>query len=202
MIKVRTKPARCTVLSLLCIAAALLNWYFGRFVFNFLGLPLFVNTIFTAAITFYAGIIPGLAVILINRIFRIVMFGDITFFVLVSIAEVFIIGLLRPRTEIQWKNLHDRQAFAEMISVFASLMLLYVVTSVSASVLGGLINSYLTTRSRLNFSASDIFRGGIFDNGLPQLAKDIFSRFPVNLIDRLIVIFGGYFISRWLRKLA
>jgi hypothetical protein len=50
------------------------------------------------------------------------------------------------------------------------------------------------------FSAEDAFKIGLLPSGIPVLAMDILSRIPVNIVDRFIVIFGGYFISGIYRK--
>jgi len=39
-------------------------------------------------------------------------------------------------------------------------------------------------------------------NNLPTLAVNILSRILINIVDRFIVIFGGYFISRVLVKFS
>ena len=54
---------------------------------------------------------------------------------------------------------------------------------------------------RKYFLAPDTLAGSMIYN-LPVLAVNIFSRIPVNIADRFIVIFGGYFISRGLVKLT
>ncbi|MCL2557480.1 MAG: hypothetical protein FWE09_03285, partial [Treponema sp.] len=89
-------------------------------------------------------------------------------------------------------------------SVFASLMLLYVVTSVSASVLGGIIEHFLFPEATRfsDFSPNNVFSDGFYGSGFHRLATSILSRFPVNLIDRAIVVFGGYFIALGIRKLC
>jgi hypothetical protein len=39
------------------------------------------------------------------------------------------------------------------------------------------------------------------DSGIPILAMNILSRIPVNIIDRFIVIFGGFFIAEGIKRL-
>jgi len=43
--------------------------------------------------------------------------------------------------------------------------------------------------------AEDVYKAGIQQNLFPVPIMNILSRIPVNLVDRFIVIFGGYFIS-------
>ena len=51
------------------------------------------------------------------------------------------------------------------------------------------------------FNAAVVFAAGLITNNLPVLAVNILSRIQVNIVDRFIVIFGGYFISRGLVRL-
>jgi len=82
-------------------------------------------------------------------------------------------------------------------------MVLYIVCSLTISVLGGVID-YLhysvLSNSKRSFSAEDTFKISLLRSGIPVLAIDILSRIPVNIVDRFIVIFGGYFISRLIIK--
>ena len=51
------------------------------------------------------------------------------------------------------------------------------------------------------FSSEDTFKISLFRGGLPLLLVNIFSRIPINIVDRFIVIFGGFFISHGLEKI-
>jgi len=203
MMTANNRASRFIKLLLLCIAAALLNWGFGYFVFVVLTIPLFVNTIFTAAVTFYAGLVPGIAVIVINRLFRLMEPGGMSLFILVSIVEVIIIWRLRP--ELTWPGFRGSRALAQTVNIFWRLALLYVVASLTASVLGGLIGFYYIIAepemAQERFSPNTVFQTAFYDGGIHQLATSIFSRIPINLIDRAIVIFGGYFVALGIRKL-
>jgi hypothetical protein len=78
-------------------------------------------------------------------------------------------------------------------------MLLYIVCSLAISLLGGLIDffyHYRWSHPKVYFSAEDTIKIGLLRSNIPVLAMDILSRIPVNIVDRFIVIFGGYFISR------
>jgi len=50
------------------------------------------------------------------------------------------------------------------------------------------------------YSPSDIFKLGFLRHNAPVLAAGILSRIPINIVDRFIVIFGGYGISLIFRK--
>ena len=194
------------MLLLLCIAAGFLNWFIHFLAFDTLGLPLFIDTVFTAAITFYAGLIPGLATVMIFQMYW-PFFVDthISPFSIVSIVEVIIIWRLRPDSGPIWPGLRGRSAFTESVTVFASLMLLYIAASVSASVMGGLIDYIGHTRAKMYrrfFTPNDVFRTAFYGGGFHPLAVAILSRFPINLIDRALVVFGGFFIAVGMGKVS
>ena len=51
------------------------------------------------------------------------------------------------------------------------------------------------------FSPEDTFRPALIMADFPLIAENILVRVPVNLADRFIVVFGGYFVSRGLVRL-
>jgi hypothetical protein len=82
-------------------------------------------------------------------------------------------------------------------------MLLYIVCCFAISILGGVIDfifHYRLSNPKIYFSAEDTLKMGLLRSNIPVLAMNILSRIPVNLVDRFIVIFGGYFISRGIKK--
>lgn len=83
-------------------------------------------------------------------------------------------------------------------------MLLYILCAITASVLGGLLNfiseAFLDLPLKY-YNVEDNFKLGLIKNNLHSLAVNILSRIPVNVVDRFIVVFGGYLLSRGLRKL-
>jgi hypothetical protein len=87
-------------------------------------------------------------------------------------------------------------------SIAAKLMFLYIICAITISVLGGVID-YVSQvfLGKHYFSVEDNFKLSLIMNNLPILAVNILSRIPVNIVDRFIVIFGGYFISRGLVKI-
>jgi len=49
------------------------------------------------------------------------------------------------------------------------------------------------------FSAEDAFKIALLKGNIPVLIVDILSRIPVNIVDRFIVIAGGFFIAQRLK---
>jgi len=186
-----------------CVLAIIMNLLLSSFVMNFLRFPLFLDTVFTAAIAFAFGVIPGIFTAVLTWFLPCVFYSGFNFFVLCSIAEVLLICAVKPFAP-------DIPAFASKEKIIVSytalvskLFLLYILCAIAISVLGGVIE-YITHLSveKHYFSIDDLFKPGLNMYNLPILAINIISRVPVNIVDRFIVIFGGYFISLGLLKLT
>jgi uncharacterized membrane protein len=168
-------------------------------------LPLFLDTVFTAAIVFSAGLLPGIVTALLTAALSGLRHGtpEINIFVLCSITEVILVWIFRRRFG-KSQTAPAGPAFYSLIAAASSLLLLALSACVIISVLGGLIDSalfLLVPRSRPQFSPEDGFRLGLLRNGIPLLWSNILARFPVNLVDRFIVIFGAYGVSRLILKI-
>ena len=190
-------------LLLIIILAAAANSGINFLCVNIIKVPLFLDTVFTAAITFSLGLIPGLSVAVSAMLLLNIYYNSINPYILCSIAEVLLIWALKPADPEITKFATKEKIIASYTGVAAKLMLLYIVCAISISVLGGVIN-YVSDMIRgpsLYYSPEDVFKLGFIMSDLPALAVNILSRIPVNLVDRFIVIFGGYFISRGIVKL-
>ena len=185
----------------LCLLAVLMNILLQKIFINFLRFPLFMDTIFTAAITFAFGLIPGIIVAVLSWLIPSIYHMTFSFFVLCSIAEVLIINALKPPAPDITAFIPKEKIITSYTIIAAKLMMLYIICVITISVLGGLINllpqiAYGTHTGY--FGVDDIFKLGLIMNNLPTLAVNILSRIPINIVDRFIVIFGGYLISRGL----
>ena len=192
-------------LAVLCILAVLMNILLSIFIMNFLRFPLFLDTVFTAAIAFAFGLIPGIFVAVFSLLISCIYYMGINFFVICSIAEVLLICALKPPAPDIPDFAPKEKIIASYTVVAAKLMILYIICAIAISVLGGLINllpqiAYGTHTDY--FGVDDLFKLGLITNNLPTLAVNILSRIPINIVDRFIVIFGGYLISRALVKIT
>jgi hypothetical protein len=91
---------------------------------------------------------------------------------------------------------------ASFISTFAVLLLLYIAACITISVLGGIFDFILydvLPNSKLHYSPEDTFKMGLLRSGPPILVTNILARIPINIVDRFVVIFGGFSISLLLR---
>ena len=198
-----TQSRKVIKIAIMCVLATLINLLLSAFVMNFLRFPLFLDTVFTAAITFALGLVPGMFVAVFTWLLPCILHRSFTFFVLCSITEVLLVYALKPSAP-------DIPAFASKEKIIASytalaskLMLLYILCTVTISILGGIVNYmmqlFIEEHSHY-FSIADTFKPGLIVYNLPALAVNILARIPVNIVDRFIVIFGGYFISRGMVK--
>jgi len=188
-------------LILLCILAVGLNYCLNILSVFILKLPLFLDTVFTAVLAFAAGPLWGIAAAVLTTLAINPRYN--------TTAYVF-----RPRRRVPAMRRHslrkriatvrggDTEPFS-LISTFSLLLLLYIGDFVIVSVLGGIIDFVyyeILPGIKLHFSPEDTFKTGLLRSTMPILMVDIISRIPINIVDRFIVIFGGFFISRLVRN--
>jgi len=203
------RATRLTMPVLICalaIAANLLVILFR----SLLWLPLFVDTVFTAAVTFSMGLVPGLVVATLTWaadgfLWRVQPFHP---FLLVAIAEVFIVHALKPaspdvaRLPQSYASKTDRKMLA-IYRIFLRLILIYAACVIAASVLGGIIDLVyhaMLGAERPSYIAINAIMMALMQGGAHELPAGIFSRIQVNMIDRLVVVFGGYLVSRGIAR--
>jgi len=182
----------------LCVLAVFLDMLAPIFFRDFLLVPLFLDTVFTAAITFAFGLVPGMFVAVFSWLAECLYWGRFHFFVVCSIAEVLLICALKPAAPVIPYFASKGRIAATYTGLVAGLVILYLACAIAASVLAGVID--YATRLFLGIhlyylSPEDAFRPGLIMADLPLVVENIFARVPVNLADRFVVVFGGYFIS-------
>jgi len=164
--------------------------------------PLFIDTIFTVAVALALGVFPGIAVAVLTWVATGIQIGYFYPFVFVAIAEVLLVCWLKPispKTQ-DWirHNTHEGKT-ARLVIVSAQLLVLYIVCAIVASVLGGVIAYFYYTvlgRDVYTFwTAVNAFRRNFLQGGSPVFLADVFSRVQINIVDRFVAIFGGYFVS-------
>ncbi|MDR1949590.1 MAG: hypothetical protein LBQ38_09365 [Spirochaetaceae bacterium] len=197
----------------LCVLAAfavyLLNHSFSFLTVTVLGLPLFLDTLFTCALAFTVGPLPGISITVMSycitgtvRYFR---FGDrgTYLYALCAVAEVLLIYGFR-RGHARRENSGGPDGGDSLVSTMSALLLLYLLTCMTVSLIGGMVDwTIAVTLGPVDnvASAYTFFKMGLLRNRLPLLAAAVLSRIPVNIIDRFITIFGGYGLGLLLRKI-
>jgi hypothetical protein len=84
------------------------------------------------------------------------------------------------------------------------LAVLSLVMCIVISVMGGLISASITIYTGRVYNAAPpeaLFRLGFIRQGFGLMASEILARFPVNVADRPIAVFGGYGIAFLARKI-
>jgi hypothetical protein len=205
---------------ILCLLSAFGNAMCGVLVSGVLGLSLYLDTVFTIAVTFSFGLLPGLLTgalfypgygILRNIILHT---GADTFwaanaYILCTVSEILLVfffrsriapepgrdtgGPVRPRRFV----LPGESFLPSFIGIAALLMVLAVIDCVFVSITGGLVDFVLYTliAAPRGLYPEDIFKLSLFRNNVPYLASAILSRIPINIVDRFIAVFAGYGIS-------
>jgi hypothetical protein len=200
----------------LCVAGALLNVAFAV-VAGKLNIPLFLDTVLTVTLTLTGGLFCGaLTGALTNVIYNTFFFWgwEGYLFALCNIATALVTWLfmrLFPRDlgwlTLPWQglgkspgNVASRTAFP---SPFKSrrfeavadravvLILLSFALCVAMSILGGLISGLIQIFNPA-FPKGPLVSAAMSDQNIPLILTEIISRFPMNVIDRLISAFAGY----------
>ena len=205
----RTKLLKIAVL---CVVSAFGN-IFGSLLHTRTGLPLYIDTVFNAAICFSAGLAPAVitAVLvypvmdfLLTKYIRLIpvelgFFANI--WVICMVVEIILIWFFYKKMKKEDVVFLEKPSPRTFTGVAVYLLILAVLDCVVTSVTGGIIDYALTVSSMpRSFSPEDYFKLGLLRNNMPLLATTIFSRIPINIIDRVIVIFGGYGVSLLYRK--
>ena len=150
---------------------------------NFLPtVPLFMDSLFTVAVTFIAGLVPGLITGLISN-----------FCVLHRHASRPVCSRSGNFRAVQYiERACSIPCFParKFPSVFFDLFLLSTLVAVVNSVLGGIISSVLF--KGLDKFPSDYIVAGMLIQDIPVMAAAVLARIPINLIDKTIAVFGGY----------
>jgi hypothetical protein len=117
------------------------------------------------------------------------------------IVEVFLVWVFHIRMKKRETIFLANPSLQTFIGVAALLLVLSVLDCLIVSVTGGIIDFALTSiQAPRTFSPEDSFKLGLLRNNIPLLPTAILSRIPINIVDRFIVIFGGYGISLLFRK--
>jgi hypothetical protein len=203
-------------IAVLCLVSALGNAIVSHFFNNILAVPLYLDTVFNAAMCFCAGLLPGLVtgVVLSPIMYFLVckyflglsvelgLFRNV--WVICIAVEILLICAFHIRMKKRETSFLANPSLQTFIGVAPPLMALAVLDCLIVSVSGGIIDFVLTTfQVPRTFSPEDSFKLGLLRNNVPLLPTAILSRIPINIVDRFIAIFGGFGISllyrKWLR---
>jgi hypothetical protein len=176
-----------------------------------------MDTLFTVAMTFYGGPLCGvLTGLLTNPIVNMVRFygwADLLYtlcnaavalitalFIRLFPAELrFGAGTAVKTGELETAPFSNR--LRPLMNTLVVLLLLSFVMCIVISILGGLTTVLINPFGGSSNSDLDIFRRALLRKNLPPAVIEILLRIPINVIDRLLSVFGGYGVSALLWRL-
>jgi hypothetical protein len=176
-----------------------------------------MDTLFTVAMSFYGGLFWGaLTGLLTNPIANIIAFygwSDLLYaFCNAAAALVTVLFIRLFPAELgfgaekaeglktgEFKTRAVNSRLRTLINTLVVLLLLSFVMCIAISVLGGLITVLIKIFPSLFWSRSPsperLFKLALVRKNLPLAVVEILSRIPLNIIDRLLSVFGGYGVA-------
>ncbi|QSI01542.1 hypothetical protein DYE50_02970 [Treponema ruminis] len=178
---------------LLCMAAIALNFLFAYVFCDVLHIPLFMDTVFTVAITFYCGLLPGLVAAIGYNIISVLTF-EIRGYAFDPFAILFAVcGILI--TLVTWLFARRKEEFR----ISPVITILYLVLIAMLSSFASIISSGVVDYVR--FSLVDLpdriapiknFTDSFVNQHFSLFAACILAQIPVSIMDRLITTFLGF----------
>jgi hypothetical protein len=188
---------------LFCVAAAVCNAALGQLVNKILMLPLYLDTLFTVAITFSFGLIPGIvtgvALYPLHTVLPILLRGAppvrefaTNLYILCTRAEIILVWRFRSKVR-------QYDSFTHKCAI---LLQLVVLDCLLVSAVGGFVDFALVSvlSPPIEIQPEDLFKLSLLRNNIGYLVAAILSRVPINIVDRLIAVFGGYGVSRMMEQ--
>ena len=210
---------KTALMFLLCIFGTVLNIIFNKiFAGSGIGLPLYMDTVLTITVTFIGGLFWGcLTGLLTNVIGHTINFWgwEGYLFSLCNILTAVITWkftciFLSELTFINDKNKIENPPSASffksrrldnIMSKIFVLMLLSFILCFTISIMGGLIAFFIEV-IKTPHSENPASQYSDFYGGLPLVLREIVSRVPINIIDRIISVFAGFGIAYVMGKVV
>ena len=180
-------------IGIFCLVSIILNLALSLLTYDILKFPLFLDTVFTVAMVFYLGLVPGLIVgilynfidVLFNLLVRGINSPTNIFFSICGAAIVIVTWLFaRKKTEFQ---------ISTSITILY-LLLISLISSFVTIIIGG-------TFDFIRFSFYDIpdsmapikqFTDSFVSQKFSLFAACILGQIPISITDRIISTFAGY----------
>ncbi|MCL2809544.1 MAG: hypothetical protein FWD24_05715 [Treponema sp.] len=201
------------IMPVICLTGVFLNIVITRFCINSAEIPLFLDTIFTITVTLNCGLIWGIVCGALTNILCHSIFGwgwEPYLFTLCNIATAVITWFFRNELTGQEQSLQRRSFMfktSQLNRIMNKVIILIIFSfalCLAMSILGGIIASfilYINTSYTEGSGISGILSTTMFGHDVPVVFKEIISRLPINIADRLISAFTGYGIFLLLRRL-
>jgi hypothetical protein len=195
---------------ILCALSAVCNAALSHFVINTVKLPLFLDTVFTIAMCFSAGLFAGFltgafSCFCISFVYKYILANSLPgvayLFYICVIIEVLLVWFFHGKMKEREEVFLQKPSLQSFIYVAPLLLGLVALDCIAVSITGGIIDFALTVHNvPRSVSPEDTFKLGLLQNNMPLLATAVLSRIPINIVDRFIAIFGGYGVSLLFKK--
>lgn len=195
------KPNNLFLTVIFCILAEILNLILPWITFDYLKIPLFMDTIGTVFIVLYAGLVPGLIVGGLYNVLRLLLqifVGNSVYpweimYSLCGIAIVFFTWLF------SWQN---RNLYSSKRITILYLILISLVTAFTSSLLGGAIETFqrIFFDNQIYSNPVKTFIMAFLGEKLGLFVACTFARIPVSVLDRLICTFLGFTLYQLVRR--
>ncbi len=189
-------------ITLFCIASVTLNMFATVLVFDVFHIPLFLDTIFTVAIVFYLGLVPGLIVgisfnivdTLFNSFVRGINSPTNILFSLCGAAIVFVTWLFARKKEEFQISFPITLLYLILISLLSSFATIFI---------GGIIDFFRYTYFEIPDSMAPIkhFTESFVSQKFSLFASCILGQIPISITDRLIATFSGFGVYKLYLKI-
>ena len=176
---------------LICAAALILN-LLSVFVFRIvLHLPLFMDTIFTVAVTFWCGLVPGLAVsVVFNLLYPFVIHFLLGNELVLSPMLYAFCGAGIILTT--WAIGHNKENFKISVSITALyLALISILSSLCTTFIGSIFDTLRWQDSDFSLFLRP-FAEAFADQRFSLWVSCILAQIPISITDRTITTFAGY----------
>ncbi|WP_461255169.1 hypothetical protein [Treponema sp. R80B11-R83G3] len=205
------KRVQLVKIIVLCIASAACNAALSHFVINVARLPLYLDTVFTIAMCFSAGLFAGFLTgaftcFCISFVLYGYILGNIFpkvgyLFYICVIVEMLLVYFFHIKIKKREEIFLQKPSLQSFVYIAPLLLGLVALDCIAVSITGGIIDFTLSANQvPRSVSPEDTFKLGLLWNNVPLLAAAILSRIPINIVDRFFAIFGGYGVSLLFRK--
>jgi hypothetical protein len=155
-----------------------------------------MDTMFTVAFTFWGGLPWGVAVaVLTHLVTNPILSSGLPLYlyticnVLVAVITAVFMRLFPLECSVAPPL--RRRGFEKAASLFFLSLAGCVAVSLSGGIIGTVVQTFFTPRDSYGAEIF-IFRRMLERKGLSLLAVEVLCRIPVNIIDRMVSVFGGY----------
>lgn len=161
--------------------------------------PLFLDTVFTVALTFYAGLVPGLiAALLSNPLFVVVM--KFVFHQPETYLNILFVvpGMLIVFTTWLFSRKKDNFSYSRSVT-FLYLLAISLASAFASCFSAAFMETFIrplfdhySTSNTFTFSRTDTFSNIFGRLGLGSYLAALLPRIPVTVVDRIICTFAGF----------